>query len=354
MNKNWTVYSAAELNRLAIKWDALNRKCGNIPFFETGFLLALIKEFPAFDLHLAIACDSAGEWIAATLIQPQGRGQWTTYQPSQLPLGAWLQAPTQGGDELARALLHKVPTFALRLGLTQLDPWICRRPAAGTRTSSIDYITTAWVNVNGTFGDYWEGRGKNLRTNLRKQRSKLQADGIAIQFERITNPQMVDAAIVEYGQLEAVGWKASNGTAVHSDNAQGRFYQAMLRHFCSLGRGEIWRLRFNEKIVAMDLCISAGNTLVILKTAFDSSYQTISPAFLLKQEAFQKLFDEGYVRRIEFYGRQMDWHTRWTTESRVLYHANFDRWAWVGKLQRVLNRLTKKTPALLKIADSHS
>lgn len=65
---------------------------------------------------------------------------------------------------------------------------------------------------------------------------------------------------------------------------------------------------------------------MILKTAYDESIRSYSPASLMREEVFRQLWDAGRIRRIEFYGRLMDWHTRWTEQSRTLYHVNWYRW----------------------------
>jgi hypothetical protein len=75
--------------------------------------------------------------------------------------------------------------------------------------------------------------------------------------------------------------------------------------------------------------------LAILKTTYDENYKSLSPASLLHQDAFRQVFDEGRVRRIEFYGKVMEWHTRWTDNARMLYHVNCDRWPWLPRLRRL-------------------
>jgi CelD/BcsL family acetyltransferase involved in cellulose biosynthesis len=344
MRTNWTLHALAELHQQAKAWDELNAKAANIPFLEARFLLPLVQEFATTEPRLALCRDASGVLVAGALLERVSLVSWQTFQPSQLPLGAWLVDPALDTAQLGHGLLSALGPLALRLGLSQLDPQLCPRPQDSATLSTLDYIETAWVDIEGNFDDYWEARGKNLRTNMRKHRSKLEADGITMQFDRITAPEFVAAAIAEYGRLETASWKAGMGTAVHSDNAQGRFYNAMMRNFCEAGRGEIWRLRFGDQVVAMDLCICAGSNLVILKTAFDPSFRNVSPAFLLKQEAFKQLFDEGRMNRIEFYGRMMEWHTRWTNQLRTLYHLNCDRWSWLRAMQTKLKRHKNAAP----------
>jgi CelD/BcsL family acetyltransferase involved in cellulose biosynthesis len=194
------------------------------------------------------------------------------------------------------------------------------------------------VEVAGSFESYWEARGKNLRQNMAKQRRKLEADGAAPVLEALRRPEQVAEGVRDYGALESASWKAEGGTAIHPDNAQGRFYRAMLEAFCARGLGCIYRYRFGEKVVAVDLCVESAEVQVILKTTYDSSNRALSPAFLMRQEAFRGVWEAGRIRRIEFFGKVMEWHTRWTDKARTLYHVNCYRWpflpavhGWIGR-----------------------
>lgn len=339
----WKVHPISEWAGLCSTWDDVNARAGALPFLESAFITPLLKVFGSGSESVAVAWrgDVA---VAAGILQRQGAAGLTTFQPSQLPLGAWLLVDGEDLQTVAHELLRACPGFVLNLGLTQLDPAMIPRPADEPRLDTLDYIQTGWVEISGTFEAYWEARGKNLRSNMRKQRNKLDADGVAFRFDTLTRAEDVPAALAEYGRMESAGWKAGMGTAVHPDNDQGRFYAEMLANFCRLGRCRIWRLMFDDKIVAMDLCIEAGGTLVILKTAFDPEFRNVSPAFLMRHEAFQPLFREGRIRRVEFYGRMMEWHTRWTDQFRTLYHANVYRWTMVSTVRRLLKRMAHREP----------
>lgn len=62
----------------------------------------------------------------------------------------------------------------------------------------------------------------------------------------------------------------------------------------------------------------------------------------MRQEAFRKLFEEGQIRRIEFYGRVMDWHTRWSDDVRTMYHVNYYRWPFLPKVRNMAMKLRTK------------
>jgi hypothetical protein len=99
----------------------------------------------------------------------------------------------------------------------------------------------------------------------------------------------------------------------------------------------------------MNLGLLRGGQLIVLKTAYDESYKTLSPAFLLREEELQAFFAQGHVKRIEYYGKVMDWHTKLTPEARTLYHFTQYRWAW---LQGWLSRRQAKAKARSSAAET--
>lgn len=331
MNIQWSLERAVRFQASTAVWDGLNKRCGSLPFLDSLFIQPLINVFGSGNEHTVVGYINE-QPVAAAILSKKGWGRWALFQPSQMPLGPVLVLPELELDQVARSLLANLPGVSLALGLTQLDPLINRRPDPEGLFSSFDYIQTAWVDISGGFEDYWAERGKNLRQNMRKQRNKLDAEGVEIAFDVLRDEKNVEEAIRQYGALETNSWKSDEGTAVSLDNDQGLFYKTMLESFCRAGKGVIYRYRFDDQVVAMDLCVESGDLLVILKTAYDSSNKGLSPAFLMREELFQRLFAEHRIRRVEFYGKLMEWHTRWTEHSRTLYHANAYRTGLIPKL----------------------
>jgi CelD/BcsL family acetyltransferase involved in cellulose biosynthesis len=241
-------------------------------------------------------------------------------------------------QELAVSLIRTLPGFGLALGITQLDPELVRRPMNSATLQTVDYIQTARISIRSSFEDYWAQRGKNLRHNLKRQRNQLAKQALECHVETVTSPEEVAVAVANYSELEVAGWKAETGTAVKSDDAQGRFYTQLLEAYCAEGHGRIYRFWLGGKVVATDLCIDNGSTFVILKTSYDETITNLSPALLMREEYFRELFGSG-IRRIEFYGKVMDWHTKWSDETRTLYHINCYRSPLIAALQRVRRRI---------------
>ena len=348
----WTLYPIDQFPQHATEWDQLQRSYNHAAFLESPFLRPLLAEFGTGHEQLALM-HQHGSLRAGAILRRSGKGSWETFQPSQLPLGAWVAKADIDLEREAEKLLLVLPGIAIALGLTQLDSMLLPRRPDKPNLRTQDYIDTAWVDITGSFDTYWDGLGKNLRQNTRKQRNKLQTEGTATRLECISEPAQVAKAMQDYGALESAGWKAADGTAIHPDNAQGRFYRNMLESFCNLGRGRIYSYYFGDKVVSMDLCIESGPVIIILKTAYDETYKNVSPSTLMRQEQFRQLFEEGRHQRIEFYGKVMEWHTRWTANSRPVYHSTSYRWPIVNILHAWMKRRRgPKAPPSMETLDS--
>ncbi len=352
----WTLLPAAEFAAYADRWEQLNDETAATPLLCADFVRPLLTEFGTGKELLAYH-ERDGQTTAMAIVTPHRAGIWNTFQPSQAPIGLWMHRSGADLEGLLATLMRALPGVPLAVGLTQRDPALSPRPAdGGLRTQ--DYIHTARIKIGGSFEEYWAARGKNLRTNLKKQRAKLLKENVAARLEVVRAPHDVAAAIAQYGIMESAGWKAGKGTAIHPDNAQGRFYRALLEAFCRRGEGCILRYWFDDKVVAMNLCIEGKGSMIILKTTYDETLNSqYSPAFLMCEETCQQLFEEHKFDTLEFYGRVMEWHLRWTDDVRTMYHLTGYRWPLLHQLHTLVNnrkaliaRLRPQLPASLPVA----
>ncbi|BDT56875.1 hypothetical protein MasN3_03690 [Massilia varians] len=335
----WTLYPAARFPDFASDWTALARETAMLPALAPELVMPLLDCFG--DQRALLACCREGKNdaslpVAMGIFVPAGRG-WSTLQPPQAPLGLWLQQPGRGTGELLHDLLRALPGWPAMVALTHLDPDLLPRPPDARSVRTLDYIDTARITLQGSFDDYWGARGKNLRANLKKQRARLARDGIALRLETVRDAADMEAAVADYARLEAAGWKAGGGTAVAPGDAQSRFYAAMLAAFARRGGACVYRYWYGERLAAMDLCIEDEGVLIVLKTTYDEVVaEGTSPALLMREESTRALFGAGHCRRIEFYGRVMEWHLRWTQEVRRLYHVNYYRWPLLARAHAAL------------------
>ena len=316
------------------QWDQLNAERLDLPFLSAAAIGAALQVFGDGTERLLVASDRDGSPAAMALLQSDGALRWRSFQPSQLPLGAWVAGPAITPVMLTRSLLRGPLGLCLVLSLTQTDTLTAAREPDAPDTTHGDYIDTAWVDIEGSFDDYWAARGKNLRQNMRKQRNKLAAAGTSTVMRVWRDAADMASALQRYGAIESIGWKAARGTAIHADNDQGRFYLRMFEHAARHGEAVIFEYLFDDRPVAMNLCLLRGGVLVVLKTTYDESIpSSLSPAFLLREAELQHFFaaDSG-IKRVEYYGRVMDWHTKLTDKQRGIYHLTGYRWPVVKSL----------------------
>ena len=340
----WKNLPALQLEQdtgLLADWNRLNAARSDLPFLAGHALVSALKILGNGRERLLIAYDDI-HLVAMFLLTPQGPFQWRTFQPSQLPLGAWVAASHISLQDMARSLLRGPLGLCLGLSMTQVDPHMATRAEDTPDSQHSDYIETSWIDVQGNFDDYWNARGKNLRQNMRKQRTKLLADNVKLTLQVLREPAEMAPAITRYGHLESTGWKAQKGTAIHPDNDQGRYYRELLEKASLLGEAVVYQYLFDDHVVAMNLCLVRHGTLVVLKTTYDESIQSYSPAFLLREAELQEIFRAGEIKRIEYFGRLMDWHTKLTDKKRTLHHLTLYRWPFLKKLAEV--RRSKADP----------
>lgn len=343
---NWTILPASEFAGHAATWQKLNQQGPASALFDLEFVQPLLAEFSTDKEMLAI-CTMKQEVVAMAIMAPHRSGAWATFQPSQAPVGMWMNLPGCALDDLLDGLMRELPGLPMMISITQCDPFLLPRPSARAAMQSLDYVDTARITLRGSFDEYWAARGKNLRANLKKQRARLVKEGITARMETLTAPHHISEALAGYGRLESAGWKAHGGTAIHPDNAQGRFYRSMLEGFCRRGAGTVIRYWFDDKVVAMDMCIEGYGRRIVLKTTYDESVPShYSPAFLMREESCQQLFEEKKFEALEFYGKVMEWHLRWTDEVRTLYHVNSYRWQILLRLHTILKNRPGRQPSL--------
>jgi GNAT acetyltransferase-like protein len=318
---DWKIYPINKFGLFQQDWDRLNSNNGNTPLLDSRFIEPLLEYFGTGKEKLAI-CNIAGSVCCMTIIAKVRFGTWQTFQPSQGPIGCWLQSAGLSTEQLSRTLQRKLPWTGSLLGITQQDPSLLPRPEHTKFSSTVDYIDTARVTTDDTFQNYWAKRSKNLRQNLRRQRYRLSRENVEVKLVVVRDAESIHSAVEAYGVIESAGWKSVLGTAIHIDNPQGHFYETMLHNFAQTGQAIVFQYYYDNDLVATDLCIMGGGSLIILKTTYDESVTTSSPAMLMLEEAFNVIFTMKLVDNIEFYGKIMDWHMKWADNFRTMYHIN--------------------------------
>jgi CelD/BcsL family acetyltransferase involved in cellulose biosynthesis len=335
---NWEIAPVSWMHRYEACWEQLHRAGWPAPVLAYDFAAALLHGFARGDETLVIA-RAEDQPVAMGVLERRSRFAWSTFQPSQAPIGLWLHDPAWDIGVVLRSLLRVLAGPALVVGLTQQDPLRAPRPQHALALSTLDYIQTGSVLVNRPFEAYWDERDKKVRYEMKRRHARLAEQGLEPRLETLRDASAVPELVAAFGELESAGWKAGLGTAVHAGNVQGAFYRDLLVRFCRRGAARMYRYVADGHVLAMQLCIEHDGTLAFLKTTYDERLRACAPGVLMKAEIFRELFGEGRVRRIEFYGSIKEWQLKWIDALRTQYHVNAYRSPLVSAAHAVAARM---------------
>src|SRR6187549_3331518 len=153
--KNWQLHPIAHYTDFSAAWDRVNDSTSAIPFLSSLFIRNLLQVFGTGNERLAVL-GTLGDEQAVCIVAPKSIGVWQTWQPSQLPIGAWVMRRGLQYSDLVGGLLRRLPGFPMLLAATQQDPSIHERPAETGSLRTTDYIETGWIDVQEPFDSYWK------------------------------------------------------------------------------------------------------------------------------------------------------------------------------------------------------
>lgn len=336
----WTFFPAKDaFEEHRSQWDRVNALAGNHPLLDSAFVGPLVRYFASARTLLAVS--TAADYPGMALLEPGRAGFWSTFQPSQAPLGLIVLPRRDDIEHQLKQLLGALPGWALGLAVLQQDPdWSALSALAPSDTvEPLAHMETPRLTITTSFADYWRARSKNLRENLSRRRRRLKQAGVLTELRTVRDAADIPECIRHYARLEEGGWKGRVGTAVHAEGAQGLFYSDALRAFCAKHEGIVFELLANGAPIASELWLERGGVLLRLKKTYDEHMKEYSPGLLLHEDILRVAFAWGDVRVLEFYGRARDFHRQWTNEFRTIFHVNLFRNGAVSRARRLLKSL---------------
>lgn len=119
----------------------------------------------------------------------------------------------------------------------------------------------------------------------------------------------------EVYQVEASGWKGSEGSALAYDTLRGEFYREYATAACDQGILRLCFLRIGGNTAAVQLAIESNKRFWILKIGYRDQYARCSPGNLLTMHTI-RYAAESCLRSYEFLGTVEPWTRVWTNMER--------------------------------------
>lgn len=159
----------------------------------------------------------------------------------------------------------------------------------------------------------------NFRSNLNKARNKLSREPY-VEFAIETRPLELAAALADFTELEASGWKGQGGTAtaIRLEPRLRAFYHGLTADLAPEGRVVVCTLRVAGRLIAGQFCLRDVDTLYVLKLAYDEEWSRVAPGNMLLEHLVRNGHDVLGVARINLVGDPR-WFKDWRPSGQDVY-----------------------------------
>ena len=342
------VETYSQLELLSQEWDALADRADASPFLRPGWIAAWWEAFGRGTLE-ALAVRRAGKLAGVVpIVRRLGAAASPTnwHTPAFGPLA-------EGEDvieELAQDLFSR-PWRRVSLSWLLRDGpacSACRRAAAraGRRARTEVIGRSPYVSLEGDFSAYERRLTAKRRSNLRRLRRRLEAEG-EVSIEVADGRARLEPLLEEGLVVEASSWKGTSGTAIDSRPETARFYRRIARWAAERGALRLAFLRLDGRPLAFDLALEEGGVHYLVKTGYDPGYRNYAPGVLLRREMLARAFAGG-LARYELLGVEAEWKREWADAAHELMTIEAFATSLPGAVDAATLRVTRPVAARVK------
>jgi Acetyltransferase (GNAT) domain len=262
----------------------------------------------------------------AIVLEADGRGIWPMAVRRVWPGLKALQAPchptydVNGGpmapDDTAGVLIpgllstsglpHQSPGIILAQAVIAEGPvWDALRSAAASGIIGLTVVAewerallerSAAVSAAAYFETFMSG---GQRKRLRQKRRALEDMHGPLRLDVALDAVSVMSAMSAFCDLEAVGWKGREGTALVRHPADLAYVTDVMAGMAEAGDAFVVVMRGGEHVLAAGLFLRCGGEAVFWKTAYDEALSRHSPGVVFDVMLTEWLYDQPWFERLD-------------------------------------------------------
>jgi hypothetical protein len=320
--------SVAALRDAAVDWDDLWwRSVVAMPTARAELLAQWIEHFQPRHFHALVIRD-AQRWVAALPLVSTQLG-WVV-SVGGLPTNPWcpcgellLDPAVDAATVLDRLLVGIAelpwPLLWLNEATHETPQWqellaACGR--AGLAAVSHEHFRVGRLELDSTWEIFQQRLAKNHRRGMRRALQRLASEG-DLQFEMSSAMPVeeVEPWLQAAFDLENRGWKGTAGTSVLRTPGMFEFFLRQGRQLAAWGQLEAAALRLDGRLLAFVSGFRAKGTYFPYKIGYDADFAAFSPGQLLFHHIFERLYEQGDVRTVDFMGPLTDATSRWRSAT---------------------------------------
>lgn len=164
----------------------------------------------------------------------------------------------------------------------------------------------------------WEAaQSKNLRGQLRQAGKRIGSDQ---RFRVVSEPDAMGDAFERFVRLECAGYKHTLDPLGKDVHEARLLRDAFQRHSVS-GEAFVFELYVGDVLVASQLALAPGETLFLIRVAYNEGFAHASPGTVLMGRLIEWCCSQPTVDRIDMVVRQ-GWHQRWHPQVDMHFRCN--------------------------------
>lgn len=321
--------SFAELDAIATQWDTLSEQAVHknplmsYQWLRTYFELCT-ADFQDWAVGIVMQQDTLLAVLPVTLVQVKKYG--LSCQALTLPYNSETmsvdmlvaeQATTDIYPQLVHALFRHFPR-ALYLHFHRIDGQSgTLHHLQGMHNVREFCENGASMDNNLDFISRRNNLPKNFKSNLNKAANKASRLGeIEFIYAPVNDTPQAQMDIVI--EAEKNSWKGEAGTAIACSANNIRFYHALVKRLSDKGWLAIHYVKLNDDIIAANLGIMFGGSLLLWKLGYRDEFKQLSPGGLLMEKLLQHIDGNGQVKRIDLMTNE-SWYNNWNMQWRPFY-----------------------------------
>ena len=326
--------SARELDALGPVWNDLQERSGlHHPFLTHEWIRTWWECFGgSADLRVLLIRERDGRPVAlAPLAADETRMLGVGLARLGLPWN--LHTPRLGMLVAERTdEVHRVLWDHLRAGETGWHVLqLCQLPEGSQTSHRLAALATSdgflvgrwtagdspWVEIRGTWEDYFAGLSSKHRATVRHRLRRLEEIG-PVELEAVDGtgaPAALEDALTDGFRLEGSAWKRNAGTAILSRSETEDFYRLLGHRVAERGWLRLHFLRVGGRRIAFVYSLFYRDTLYALKCGYDPELAHTSPGLALFALVLRDAFARG-LRAFDFLGDAERWKLSWTRATR--------------------------------------
>jgi len=170
-----------------------------------------------------------------------------------------------------------------------------------------------------------ERLGTKTRRSIRYDETRLKKKG-EVDYITLSSPSDIEAFMPSIDCIERASWKHEAGVGLFSLPGIRKFYYSLLPRLAQQDRVRISALMLDGKALVYEIGLVNSGYYGMHNTAFDQTFGSFSPGWLLMLHTIEQLFGEG-VKTFDFmqgnqaYKRQLATHDEPLMEAMVFHRS---------------------------------